>query len=171
MISSRAISRTRSILFPTSLSSCHPSSSGLTSRRPTYEQNIQALARLERSLESHLNGLRHSTRESAQKLYDSIRRFRPLLDDSRRGLSALALLDKSLMPGLPMLLERLGTSLQPSLVEGPSSLPLELRRQYVSADGRFRVQVFPRDNVTNLSIWRDLSMRSGQWRQTRPTHL
>ena len=118
---------------------------------PTYEQNIQALARLERSIEGHLNGLRHSTRESAQKLDDSIRRFRPLLDDSQRGESALARLDESLMPGLPMLLERLGTSLQPSLVEGPSSLPLELRSQYVSADGRFRVQVFPRDNITNLS--------------------
>lgn len=119
--------------------------------RPTYEQNIQALARLERSLESHLSGLRHSTRESAQKLYDSIRRFRALLDDSQRGVSALARLDESLTPGLPMLLERLGTSLQPSLVEGPSSLPRELRSQYVSADGRFRVQVFPRDNITNLA--------------------
>lgn len=119
--------------------------------RPTYEQNIHALARLERSLESRLNGLRHSTGESAQKLYDSIRRFRVLLQDSRRGLSALALLDESLTPGLSMLLERLGPSLQPSLVEGPSSLPQELRRQYVSADGRFRVQLFPRDDITNLA--------------------
>ncbi len=118
---------------------------------PTYEQNIQALARLERSLESHLNGLGHSTRESAQKLYDSIKRFRALLEDSRRGLSALALLDESLTPGLSMLLERLGSSLQPSLIEGPSSLPRELRSQYVSGDDRFRVQVFPRDNITNLA--------------------
>jgi hopanoid biosynthesis associated RND transporter like protein HpnN len=119
--------------------------------RPTYEQNIQALARLERSLESHLNGLRHSTRESAQKLYDSIRRFMALLEDNQRGVSALALLDESLTPGLPMLLERLGPSLQPNLVEGPSSLPRELRSQYVSSDGRFRVQVFPRDDITNLA--------------------
>lgn len=119
--------------------------------RPTYEQNIQALARLERSLESHLNGLGHSTRESAQKLYDSIKRFRALLGDSQRGLSALALLDESLMPGLPILFERLATSLQPSLVEGLSSLPHELRRQYVTANGRFRVQVFPRENITNLA--------------------
>ena len=119
--------------------------------RPPYDQSVQALARLERSLESHLNGLRHSTRESAQKLYDSIRRFRPLLDDRQRGVSALARLDESLMPGLPMLLERLATSLQPSLVEGPSSLPREVRSQYVSADGRFRVQVFPRDNITHLA--------------------
>lgn len=117
--------------------------------RPTYEQNIRALARLERSLESHLNGLRHSTREPAQKLYDSIRRFRSLLEDSRRGVSALSLLDEMLMPGLPMLFERLGQSLRPSLVEGPSSLPRELRSQYVSADGRFRVQVFPRDDITD----------------------
>lgn len=117
--------------------------------RPTYEQNIRALARLERSLESHLNGLRHSIREPAQKLYDSIRRFRSLLEDSRRGVSALSLLDEMLMPGLPMLFERLGQSLRPSLVEGPSSLPRELRSQYVSADGRFRVQVFPRDDITD----------------------
>ncbi len=118
---------------------------------PTYEQSLQALARLERSLESHLNGLRYSARESARKLYDSIRGFRALLDDDRRGRSALARLDESVTPGLPMLLERLGTSLQPNPVEGLSSLPRELRSQYVSADGRFRVQVFPRDNITNLA--------------------
>lgn len=118
---------------------------------PTYEQSLQALARLERSLESHLNGLRYSNRESARKLYDSIREFRALFDDDRRGRSALARLDESVMPGLPMLLERLGTSLQPSPVEGLSSLPRELRSQYVSGDGRFRVQVFPRDNITNLA--------------------
>jgi hopanoid biosynthesis associated RND transporter like protein HpnN len=119
--------------------------------RPTYEQNIQALARLEWSLESHLNGLRDSTRESAQKLLDGITRFTTLLEGSQRGVSALTLLDESLTSGLPMLLERLETSLQPSLVEGPSSLPRELRSQYVSADGRFRVQVFPRDDITNLA--------------------
>lgn len=118
---------------------------------PTYEQSLQALARLERSLESRLSGLRYSARESARKLYDSIRGFRALLDDDRRGRSALARLDESVMPGLPMLLERLGTSLQPSPVEGLSSLPRELRSQYVSGDGRFRVQVFPRDNITNLA--------------------
>ena len=119
--------------------------------RPTYEENIQALARLEWSLESHLNGLRHSTRESAQKLLDGITRFTTLLEGNQRGVFALTLLHESLTSGLPMLLERLGTSLQPSLVEGPSSLPRELRSQYVSADGRFRVQVFPRDDITNLA--------------------
>jgi hopanoid biosynthesis associated RND transporter like protein HpnN len=118
---------------------------------PTYEQNIQALARLERSLESHLNGLRHSTRESAQKLNDSIKSFSALVADRQRGVSAFALLDESLTSGLPMFLERLGTSLEPSIIDGPSSLPRELRSQYVSADGHFRVQVFPRDNITNLA--------------------
>jgi hypothetical protein len=118
---------------------------------PTYEQNIQALARLERSLESHLNGLRPSTRESAQKLNDSIKSFSALVADRQRGVSAFALLDESLTSGLPMFLERLGTSLEPSIIDGPSSLPRELRSQYVSADGHFRVQVFPRDNITNLA--------------------
>lgn len=118
---------------------------------PTSEQNIQALARLERSLETHLNGLRHFPSESAEKLYDNIRKFTALVADGRRGLSVLTLLDESLMPGLPILLDRLGSSLQPSLVEGPSSLPRELRSQYISASGRFRVQVFPRDNITDLA--------------------
>ncbi|MGE5238897.1 MAG: MMPL family transporter [Chloroflexota bacterium] len=121
-------------------------------KRLSDAQEIEAIARLQRSLRNHLAGAPRSTREAAQKLYDSVTKLRVILaKDNPHGASTLALIDESLMSGLPALFDRLRTLLEPSAIRAPSSLPPELQSQYVSADGRFRVQIFPREDLTNLA--------------------
>jgi predicted RND superfamily exporter protein len=60
----------------------------------------------------------------------------------------LAALEKGLLSNLPALFHRLETSLQATAFDA-SDLPRELASQYISTDGRYRVQVFPSEDIMN----------------------
>jgi uncharacterized protein len=55
-------------------------------------------------------------------------------------------LERSVLSYLPTLFHELKTSLRASAVK-ESDLPRELRLRYVTPDGRYRVEVFPRQNI------------------------
>jgi hypothetical protein len=54
------------------------------------------------------------------------------------------------LSNLPFLLRRLDNSLQASPIDA-AGLPKDLKAQYLSSDGRYRVQVFPRENIMDRS--------------------
>lgn len=123
-----------------------PTLKGLQVEHPSYEQKLTSLNKLEEVLKKSLGSFSGEDARSAQRLYEDIRRFQTMLKNQEDGQKVFAALEESLLSSLPLLLERLGTLLQASAVD-IDSLPKDLVSQYVSADGRYRVQVFPRENI------------------------
>ena len=114
-----------------------------------YEQELKALNAFEKNLKTSLLSPPMSDNPSAKRLYDCIHRFKNLLGDPAKGEKAFAVLEKGLLSNLPGLFRRLETSLQ-ARPFNESDLPRQLVDQYVSADGRQRVQVFPSENILDV---------------------
>ena len=119
---------------------------GLQVKHPSYEQKVTSLNKVEEALKKSLGSFSGEDARSARRLYEDIRRFQTMLKDPEQGRKAFSLLEDGLLSSLPSLFERLGTLLQASAVD-IRSLPQDLVSQYVSVDGRYRVQVFPRENI------------------------
>ncbi len=113
-----------------------------------YEENIKALKGFDNALKKSLLS---SAKEDphVRRLYASIQNFKARLDDPVKGQRAVAALEKSILVSLPDLFKRLGSSLQAKAFSR-SDLPRELAEQYVSVDGRYRVQVFPVENIMDI---------------------
>src|SRR5208283_4190548 len=105
----------------------------------TNNQNMTALKRLEKTLKK-------SPLPSGRRLYDSIQRFKRLLTARDRSAKAFSALETSMLSGLPMLFDMLAESMKATAVT-QSSLPRQLLDQYVSPDRRYRVQVFPAEDI------------------------
>jgi hopanoid biosynthesis associated RND transporter like protein HpnN len=114
----------------------------------SYAQDVSAMQDLDAALEKALLNSGGNPRPPVRQLHDSLRKFRTLLRDPAEGRRAFETLEGDLLSGLPYLFRRLETSLQaaPFTLSG---LPKELADQYRSPDGRYRVQVFPRENITD----------------------
>lgn len=82
----------------------------------------------------------------AAKLNERIREFKEYVQVPCREEKAFSALGTALLGNLPILVDRLALSLQAAPV-GMADLPRELMMQYVSVDGRYRVQVFPNENI------------------------
>lgn len=123
-----------------------PTLKGLQVKHPSYEQKLTSLNKLQEELKKSLGSFSGEDARSSRRLYEGIRRFQTMLKDPENGQKAFAALEEGLLSGLPSLFERLGTLLQASAVD-MRSLPQDLVSQYVSVDGRYRVQVFPRENI------------------------
>ncbi len=115
-------------------------------KKISYEQEVKALNDLEKALKNSFGLFSKADAPSARRLYDDIQRFQTLLENREKGGKVFAGLEESMLSNLPSLLERLGTLLHPTAF-GVSALPRDLVSQYVSVDGRYRVQVFPREDI------------------------
>lgn len=111
-----------------------------------YKQNIEALRSFEMALKKSLLLSSEADGTSAKRLYESIQQFKTLLGDSSRGNSAFIELERSMLYNLPALLDRLRNLLQATTFN-ESDLPQELVNRYISVDGRYRIQVFPSENI------------------------
>jgi hopanoid biosynthesis associated RND transporter like protein HpnN len=123
-----------------------PTLKGLQVKHLSYEQKLTSLNKFEEALKKSLGSFSGEDARSAQRLYEDIRRFQAMLKNPENGQKAFAALEEGLLSSLPSLLERLGTLLQASAVD-MRSLPQDLVSQYVSVDGRYRIQAFPRENI------------------------
>jgi predicted RND superfamily exporter protein len=104
-------------------------------------------------LESSLKKVLSTARErngayavSVSRLHRSLEGFKKALAHPKNGKLALDKLEQGVLSYLPNLFHELKTSLQASAVK-ESDLPRELRLRYVTPDGRYRVEVFPRENI------------------------
>ncbi len=115
-------------------------------RHLNYGEQLKALDGFEKALERSLRSSPATASPYARRLYESIRRFRSVLEDPARGEKAFGALEEGLLSSLPDLLHSLEVSLQASAFSA-SDLPAELTTQYLSKDGRYRVQVFPSEDI------------------------
>jgi hopanoid biosynthesis associated RND transporter like protein HpnN len=125
---------------------------GLETVKPeklSYEKNVASLESLESSLKKVLSTapkLGDTYATSVSRLHRSLEGFKKSFTHPENGKEAFDKLEQSLLPNLPVLFHDLKTSLQASVVRD-SDLPRELRLRYATPDGRYRVEVFPRQNI------------------------
>ena len=115
----------------------------------SYEKNVPSLESLESSLKKVLStaGKRDGAyATSVTRLHRSLEGFKKALTHPENGQEAFDKLEQCVLSCLPNLFYELKTSLRASAVK-ESDLPRELRHRYVTSDGRYRVEVFPRENV------------------------
>ena len=121
----------------------------LKTEKLSYEKNVASLESLESSLKKVLSTARKSDGDyatSVSRLHRSLEGFKNALRHPENGKEALDRLEQSVLSYLPNLFHELKTSLRASAVK-ESDLPRELRLRYVTPDGRYRVEVFPRENI------------------------
>jgi hypothetical protein len=127
------------------------------SRPPDAAARLAALARLEAGLAGGKGpppGAPAAPPPAPDPLAASEARLREALRRFREGpgtgpsASALALLQANVVGTLPEQLEELARSLAPAPV-AIGDLPAELRDQMIAPDGRARIQVFPRKDVSD----------------------
>jgi hopanoid biosynthesis associated RND transporter like protein HpnN len=118
---------------------------------PDAAAQLAALARLEAEL-SRDAGTPPEARLGASeaRLADALRRFRTGPGAGASGDGALALLHANVVGTLPRQLADLATALAPDRV-GLADLPGELRDQMLAADGRARIQVLAREDLSNAA--------------------
>ena len=125
---------------------------GLETLKPeklSYEEKVASLESLKSSLKKALSTARErdgAYATSVSRLLHSLERFKKALSHPENGKEALDQLEQNFLSYLPNLFHELNTSLQASPVK-ESDLPRELRSRYVTPDGRYRVEVFPRKNI------------------------
>lgn len=121
-----------------------PRADGLQVKKLHCGENQAALGDFNGKLKGLLDSSSGEARASIENLYKSIGRFNEM--DTERRCKGFEKLDRELLSDFPGLFRRLKTSLSASNVKF-SDLPQDLIDQYVSSDGRYRVQVFPSDNM------------------------
>jgi uncharacterized protein len=126
-----------------------PGSQHININRMAYGENLAALNSLETRIEKFLEGDPGPSTWHIVNLLESLRKFKRYVQTSGKGEAAFSELHNSLLSGLPTLLKRLDTMLQPTPVT-EADLPHDLVREYVSPAGRYRVQVFPREDIMNV---------------------
>ena len=125
---------------------------GLETLKPeklSYEKNVASLENLEASLKKVLSTAPKEEGDYAtsfSRLHRSLEGFKKVITHPENGKEAFDNLEQSVLSNLPNLLHDLKISLQASVVKD-SDLPGELRSRYVTPDGRYRVEVFPRENI------------------------
>jgi len=125
---------------------------GLETLKPEklgYKEKVASLESLESSLKKALSTARKRDGAyitSVSRLLHSLERFKKALTRPENGKEALDQLEQNFLSYLPNLFHELKTSLEASAVK-ESDLPQELRSRYVTPDGRYRVEVFPRNNI------------------------
>ena len=121
----------------------------LKTEKLSYEKNVASLESLESSLKKVLSTASKKDgayATSVGRLHRSLEGFKKALIHPENGKEAFDKLEQSVLSYLPNLFHELKISLRASAVK-ESDLPRELRLRYVTADGRYRVEVFPRENI------------------------
>lgn len=113
----------------------------------SYEKKAESLTDFEKTLKNSLSGSLDGV--SVRRLHGAVTRFEEALRDRKEGERALDRLEESLLSNLPLLFDRLEASLQAQRF-GESNLPEEIRQQYLTPEGRYRVEVLPREDILKI---------------------
>nr|HDN00334.1 hopanoid biosynthesis-associated RND transporter HpnN [Deltaproteobacteria bacterium] len=117
----------------------------------TPEQNKKALESLYHVLVETINSNVTDDKSyisAITRLLENIQEFSRLLADTGKERELFKALETSLLSNLEILLENFNDLMQAEKVE-LADLPEDLARRYVSDDGLYRVQVFPRNDITD----------------------
>jgi hopanoid biosynthesis associated RND transporter like protein HpnN len=114
------------------------------------ERRLHSLGELRANLESFVREADPEQTSSAKRLLELVLRFEDELEGRTRSEREKMLdeLEESLVAALPERLKTLRTSLETGPVEF-DNLPKDLVERWVSSDARYRVEVFPRENIVD----------------------
>jgi hopanoid biosynthesis associated RND transporter like protein HpnN len=112
----------------------------------SYVQNLNAFRDLEKAVKKALSQPRGVENRQLSTLYRGMQKFQLLLRDRGSGTKAFDALREGVLSNLPALFQNLDRSLQASTID-VSRLPQDLVSLYRSPDGRYRLQVFPAENI------------------------
>jgi hypothetical protein len=118
-------------------------------RQLPYGEQVASLDKLEVALDGFMARTAPDAdgfRDSVQRLRGAVGKLRSELDEPRRGEQAFARLDEALLANLPILFDDLQSAMKAHAFS-VSDLPAEVLGRYVSADGRYRVEVYPREDI------------------------
>jgi len=119
------------------------------SEKLPYEKYKISLKNLETSLQKALSAsskVPDGYTAAVSRIQRSLEGFDKIIDNPEKGKEAFDKLERSLLTNLPVLFQQIQTSLQARAVK-ESDLPGELRSRYVAPDGRYRIEVFPREDI------------------------
>lgn len=122
----------------------------LTKPPPSDAETVAALANAASALRSASIGQPARLAGEAQRLADLLNRTAQGSAELRKRV-ALAF-----VPGLQTMLEELRAALTPTPVS-LATLPADLKRDWVTADGKYRVQVFPKGNANNNAVIKEFT--------------
>lgn len=116
-----------------------------------YQRDTTALAELSQSLAAAISSGKLKGRElsAIKNLTENIQAFEQRLTGTKQDTVLFDRLDSALLPDLELLLTRLNMLVEASEV-GLDQLPRDLTSRYVSKNGTYRIQVFPRDDLRNV---------------------
>jgi len=116
-----------------------------------YLRDRAALAALSRALDEKIRkaGTSDQALEAMRTLAGKIDDFEQQLTEHGQDKVLFDRLDQALLPNLEILLHRLQTLMQATTVTR-TQLPEELVHRYLSANGLYRIQVFPRNDLRNF---------------------
>lgn len=125
-----------------------PPPAGATSlEAPSIEQQVAALQQLHEFLATDwIDDERSALGASIRSLRGHLATFLARLDTDADPAEALLRFEDILLSGLPGQLARLRSALEPEQIT-LGSLPNELRKRMLAADGRARVQIFPEHDL------------------------
>lgn len=113
----------------------------------SYEDDLRALQGFEEKLKKSI-AFPGPANSDMKDLYDSILRFRNSFKNRAEGERAFQELSGSVLSNLPSLFARLEKSLQASTIT-EKNLPSDIVEQYLSRQGMYRVQIFPKEDLLN----------------------
>lgn len=109
------------------------------------------------ALTSAMAALRSASTGQQGRLASEAQRLAALLDRVARGSAELrGRVAEAFVPGLQMMLDQLRAALTPKPVSF-ATLPGELKRDWVTADGKYRIQVFPKGNANNITVIKEFT--------------
>ncbi|MGH6876111.1 MAG: MMPL family transporter [Rhizomicrobium sp.] len=117
----------------------------LTKPAPSEPDVIASFERAASALRSAAATAKGTTAEQARSLASVLDRIAQGAPELRRRAEA------ALVPGLKTMLDQLRAALTPQPVTR-ASLPQSLTRDWVTPDGRYRVEVFPKGNANNNAV-------------------
>ena len=118
----------------------------------TPQQNKKALEGLYRVLAETINSDVTDDKSyisAITRLAENIQGFNKLLADTGREKDLFGALETGLLSNLEILLENFNDLMQAETIKLPG-LPEDLTSRYISNDGLYRVQVFPRNDITDI---------------------
>jgi len=115
-----------------------------------YQRDKKALADFLNLLEKQKKNTRNSEEsETIHRLAVTLDHFQQLLTKPGRGAHLLDQLDQALLPGLARLFTRMQSLVEAEPVD-LSTLPKGLVDRYLSKNGIYRIQVFPRKDLRDI---------------------
>ena len=118
----------------------------------TPQQNKKSLEDLYRVLEETINSDVTDDKSyisAITRLAENIQGINKLLIDTGREKDLFGALETGLLSNLEILLENFNDLMQAETIE-LADLPEDLTSRYISDDGLYRVQVFPRNDITDI---------------------